>query len=315
MSLWLIAAGVALVPVVFGGRVSAQLAAAQWTRRCPKAALVLWQAIGLAGGLGAVGVGLVASVAPLAAVFPHGMHTLVGQVVDGHGLTGLGPAQLVALAWSLGVLAWLLAHTIRVTVKTIAEQRRQRLLVDVVADHAPDHDAHVLPTAERIAYCIPGRRARIVLSQGTLDLLNKQELLAVLGHERAHARGRHDLILLPFIALAEAFPWLAAARTARQVVPVLLEMLADDQARQVHGELPLARALVRMAIPLTGSSEAGVLALADTGVVHRLERLLRSAEDRPGWTPAVAYSIASLLLSGPVAVLVAPLLCVVIWPV
>ncbi|MEU6409192.1 M56 family metallopeptidase [Microbispora sp. NPDC046933] len=314
MSLWLLAAGVALVPVVFGGRVSARLAAAQWTRRCPRAALALWQAIGLAGGLGAVGVGLVASVAPLAAVFPHGMHTLIGQVLDGPGLTGLGPAQLVALAWSLGVLAWLIAHTVRVTVRTAAEQRRQRLLIDVVADHFPVHDAYVLPTAERVAYCVPGRRARIVLSRGTLDLLERQELLAVLGHERAHARGRHDLILLPFIALANAFPRLPAARTARQVVPVLLEMLADDQARRLHGELPLARALLRMATPRTGSSEVGVLALADTAVAHRLERLLPGADERSRWIPAVAYSAASLLLSGPTAVLIAPLLCVVIRP-
>ncbi|KAA9381418.1 M56 family metallopeptidase [Microbispora cellulosiformans] len=314
MSLWLLAAGLALTPVVFGGRASARLATARWTRRCPRAALVLWQAIGLAGGLGAVGLGLVASVAPVAAVFPHGMHTLVGRVLAGPGLTGLGPAPLVALAWSLGVLAWLLAHTVRVTVKTVAEQRRQRLLVDLVADHAADHDAYILPTAERIAYCVPGRRVRVVLSQGTLDLLNRQELLAVLGHERAHARGRHDLILLPFVALAEAFPWLAAARAARQAVPVLLEMLADDQARRVHGELPLARALVRMATPRTGSSAAGVRALADAGVVHRLERLLGGADERPRWIPAVAYSIAGLLLVGPLAVLVAPLLCVVIRP-
>ncbi|MGI5158770.1 hypothetical protein [Microbispora sp. CA-102843] len=92
-------------------------------------------------------------------------------------------------------------------------------------------------------------------------------------------------------------------------------MLADDQARRVHGELPLARALARMTTPRTGSSEAGVLALADTAVVHRLERLLHGADERSRWIPAVAYSIASLLLSGPVAVLIAPLLCVVIWPV
>ncbi|MGI5158769.1 M48 family metalloprotease [Microbispora sp. CA-102843] len=62
------------------------------------------------------------------------------------------------------------------------------------------------PPRNESSTCVPGRRARIVLSRGTLDLLERQELLAVLGHERAHARGRHDLILLPFIALADAFP-------------------------------------------------------------------------------------------------------------
>ncbi|MEU7990785.1 M56 family metallopeptidase [Streptosporangium canum] len=315
MILWLIVAGISLTPVVFGGPVAGRLAAARWTRRCPRAALVLWQAIGLSGGLGAVGVGLVAAVAPLAALFPHGMHTLLQQIAAGHGLSGLGPAHVAALGWSIGLIVWLSVHTIRITVKTVAEQRRQRLLVDVVADHSSLHDAYVLPSGERVAYCVPGRRARIVLSQGTLDLLGPQELQAVLGHERAHARGRHDLVLLPFMALERAFPRLPVARTARGVVPVLLEMLADDQARRAHGELTLARALVRMATPAAGPAQAGTLALADKAVVHRVERLLDQRDRRSCWAPAAAYSTAGLLLSGPLTVLVAPLLCITVWPV
>ncbi|WP_184757410.1 M48 family metalloprotease [Streptosporangium album] len=37
-----------------------------------------------------------------------------------------------------------------------------------------------------MAYCVPGRHARIVLSQGTLDLLSPRELQAVIRHERTH---------------------------------------------------------------------------------------------------------------------------------
>ncbi|SEH03235.1 Peptidase family M48 [Nonomuraea solani] len=308
---WLVAAGVALAPIAFGGRVARRLAGAAWTYRHPRAALVLWQASCLAGGLGAVGIGLVAAVAPLAAVFPHGMHALAGQIAAGQGLDGLGPPHVVALAWSVGLIVWLLVHTTGVTVKTAARQRRQRLLVDVVADHSPVHDAYVLPTRERVAYCLPGRRERVVLSQGTLDLLSLQELEAVLQHERAHARGRHDLVLLPFVALVQAFPWLPAAREARAAVPVLLEMMADDHARRAHGEILLARTLVRMATPALDDG-AATLALADAAVAERVARLLRRPE-RPRWVPAAAYSAATLLLSGPFAVLLAPLLCLTIW--
>ncbi|MFC4015848.1 M56 family metallopeptidase [Nonomuraea purpurea] len=306
MIAWLVAAGVALLPVALGDRAARRLAGAAWTHRCPRAALALWQAIGLAAGLGAVGLGLVGAVAPLAAVFPHGVHTLVRQIIGGHGLHGLGPAHLLALAWSAGLMSWLLIHTARTTAKTIGERRRQRLLVDVVADHSPAHDAYVLPVAEHVAYCVPGRRRRIVLSRGTLDLLAPQELQAVLGHERAHARGHHDLALLPFVALAHAFPWPACVRTARQAVVVLVEMIADDHARRAHGALPLARALVRMAAPEPAS---GALCLADTGVVERLQRLLTERR-APRWVPAAAYSTAGLLLGGPVAVLIAPLVCI-----
>lgn len=300
MIFWLLAV---LVPVAAGNHVAQRLASARWTHRCPRAALVLWQAIGLASGLGAAGIGVIAAVAPLAAAFPHGVHTLTVQIAAGHGLDGLGPAQLAALAGSTCLLAWMLAHMVRTTARTVSGQRRQRLLVDVVADHLPDHDVYVLPSARPVAYCVPGRNGRIVLSQGTLDRLTAEELDAVLRHERAHARGRHDLVLLPFVAWAHAFPWLPAARTARDAVAVLLEMIADDHARRVHGELPLARALVRMASP-----GEGAFALADKGVAQRLERLL-DRSDQTSWVPTAAYSAAGLLLSGPLVVLVAPVLC------
>ncbi|MFF0861307.1 hypothetical protein ACFYUV_06120 [Nonomuraea sp. NPDC003560] len=235
MIAWFVAAGVALPPVTLGGRVARALAGAAWSYRCPRAALALWQAIGLGAGLGAVGLGLVAAVAPLAAVFPHGMHTLLRQILSGHGLDGLGPLHLLALAWSAGLLNWLAVHTARATAKTLRERRRQRLLVDVVADHHPAYDAYVLPVA------------------------------------------------------------------------VLLETIADDHARRVHGELPLARALVRMAAG-GAAPGAATFALADAGVVERLERLL-DGRGRPRWVSAAAYSAAVLQLSGPLAVLIAPLVC------
>ncbi|MFI7146789.1 M56 family metallopeptidase [Nonomuraea sp. NPDC050022] len=309
MIAWLVAAGIALLPVALGDRAARRLAGAAWTHRCPRAALALWQAIGLAAGLGAVGLGLVGAVAPLAAVFPHGAHTLVSQIVSGHGLDGLGPVHLLALAWSAGLMGWLVIHTVRVATKTIRERGRQRLLVDVVADHSPAHDVYVLPVAEHVAYCVPGRDRRIVLSRGTLELLSPKELQAVLGHERAHARGHHDLALLPFAALAHAFPWLTSAQTARQAVAVLVEMIADDHACRAHGALPLARALVRMATTSASGPGLATLSLADAGVVERLQRLL-GERAQPRWVPAAAYSTAGLLLSGPVTVLVAPLVCI-----
>ncbi|MFC7641248.1 hypothetical protein ACFQX6_09860 [Streptosporangium lutulentum] len=48
MIVWLVAAAAALVPLLLGGQAAERLAGADWTRRCPRAALVMWQAIGLA---------------------------------------------------------------------------------------------------------------------------------------------------------------------------------------------------------------------------------------------------------------------------
>ncbi|GAA4556978.1 M56 family metallopeptidase [Planotetraspora kaengkrachanensis] len=314
MTLWLAAAGVALVPVLLGGEVAARLDSARWTRRHPRAALVSWQAMGLAAGLGAVGIGLVAAVGPLAAIFPHGMHVLARQLLDGNGLHGLGPGHMAALAWSAGLIVWLVAHTIRMTAKVVREQRRLRLMVDVVGEHSAELDAYVLPDSRPVAYCVPGRRARVVLSQGTLDLLDERQLGAVLAHERAHARGHHDLVLLPFLAFARAFPWLPAAKIARRAVPLLLEMLADDRAKRRHGEAILAETLVRMATAISGQVTAGAPALAEVGALDRVERLLRRHPHGARWAPLVVYPAAGMLVSGPLAVLMAPLLCLTVWP-
>lgn len=138
-----------------------------------------------------------------------------------------------------------------------------------------------------------------------LDLLTPEELRAVVAHERAHARGRHDLVLLPFVALRAAVPWVRAVRTAREAVPVLLEMLADDRARRVHGDLTLARALVGMAAPSPGAG----FALAEQGIVQRVERLVSGGERPATWVAGTAYACAGILLSGPLAVLIAPIVC------
>lgn len=61
------------------------------------------------------------------------------------------------------------------------------------------------------AYCLPGVRPLIVVSRGVIDALSRAELCAVVSHEKAHARGRHDLVIQPFRAWRQTFPFLAAA--------------------------------------------------------------------------------------------------------
>ncbi|WP_329430285.1 M56 family metallopeptidase [Streptosporangium sp. NBC_01495] len=308
MTAWTLAAGIALLPLLLGGQVTVRLASAAWTSRRPRAALVLWQAIGLSAGLGAFGLGLIAAVAPLAAAFPHGAHVLGDQIVDGRGLSGLGWGHVAALLWSLSLPAWLLAHTARTLTRAAAGQRRQRLLIDLVADLDRGYGAYVLPEARPVAYCVPGRQTRVVVSRGTLERLSPRHVHAVLAHERAHARGHHDLVLLPFAALAQAFPILSAPRTAMRAVSVLLEMLADDQARRHHGDLVLAQAIVQMITP--GEQQpAHTLALTQLDVAQRLQRLLTDAATPGRGTAIAAYSAAAGLLSGPLTVLVAPIIC------
>ena len=217
------------------------LARSTWTWRAPRVAIVCWQAVGLALGLSAMGLPMALGLA--AYDRPTGS-ALVALATDlGHGTlpVGMGAVHLGLIGVGIGIGAMLLTTTVRSVHAAVRAQRRHRELLCLVARQDPTvPGALVLDHPSAAAYCLPGVKPRVVVSAGTLDLLDRAELDAVLAHERAHAQERHDLVLLPFTALCRALPWLRWVREAHERVALLVEMRADDKAREVHAEAPLA---------------------------------------------------------------------------
>lgn len=132
--------------------------------------------------------------------------------------------------------------------------------------------AVVLDAPERAAYCIAGRPATIVVTQGALDVLDGQQLDAVLAHERAHLAGRHHLLVAGSRALAAAMPSIRLFPAAATEIARLVEMRADDAAARRHGGGTVIGALLALsggpALPLSALGATAV------GVVERVERLL-----------------------------------------
>lgn len=308
-----VALGLAVLAAVLAGPVPARLARATWPHRAPRAAVLLWQVIGLTATLSAVGAGLGAAVAPLATTVTHGVHRLLAQLVTGQVPPGIGWPQYLALLWAVGVTGFLAWRCGRAIAETLRKRRQHRNIVDVVTEPADDlgPDIGLIRHDAPAAYCVPGRPSRIVVSTGAIQLLDDAELRAVLAHERAHARARHDLAVLPFTALAHAVPRLAAARHARDATRLLVEMLADDTARRVHGDRVLARALLRFAThqhPVPG----GALGAGGDTVLVRIQRLVASTPSIPVWQQGLVYLAAGCLLLTPVAVAFSPVLSALI---
>ncbi|MFD2079786.1 Peptidase family M48 [Actinopolymorpha cephalotaxi] len=269
-----------MTPVVLGALallltwpVPELLGRARWPSLVPRAALVLWQALALAAVLAALGAGLSLGTDVL-------LHP--GQ---GAARTGL---QLAVTALTVVVAVRLAWATVQVAVRTRARRRHHRMVVDLVGtpgerlgDPARLHDeesgVRVLAESTPFAYCLPGVRcSRVVVSSGALDQLAPEELEAVLAHERAHLRARHDLVLEAFTALRQAFPRWVRSRTAFDRAHLLVEMLADDAARRRVGAPPVARALVTLAS--TPAAPAGGLAAGGTGTLARIRRLAQPGE-------------------------------------
>ena len=194
----------------------------------------------------------------------------------------------------------------------VRARQRQRILLSLLAHGDPKvPGALVVDHPAAAAYCLPGLRSAIVVSAGTLELLDAAELAAVLAHERAHLRERHDLVLLPFAALLRAFRWAPIARQAQRAVALLVEMHADDRALRHRPARELATALLRVGAAGGGVVPSGALAALDSAaefdVTARVVRILRPAPGLcagarvlAGLAAASAVGVPALLLILPV---------------
>jgi hypothetical protein len=272
-----------------------------WTWRTPRVAILCWQAVGLAAGLSAVGLPIAIGLAAYDRGTGSALLALTNDLWHSTLPAGVGPVHLGLVGVGFGVGAVLLTTTVRSIHGTVRAQRRHRDLLALVARRDPTvPGALVLDHPSAAAYCLPGVKPRVVVSAGTLSLLDRAELEAVLTHERAHAEERHDLVLLPFTALCRALPWLRWVHEAHERVSLLVEMRADDKARELHAEAPLAGALRRFAAAENRITPAGTLGLGDRDLDVRVQRLM--VAERPArLIGATALTVTTTVASLPIS--------------
>ncbi len=298
-----------LLAVLLIGPAPALLARASWPLRAPRAAMVLWQAIALAAVLSAFSAGI-AIATRLLMPGPDGRPT--ASIVGAAGRLGwpLWTAYIAAFALTVLVGVRLVVAVLRVAVGNRRRRAHHRMVVDLVGvGHGAalaqpcsrTRDLRVLEVAEPLAYCLPGVRSRVVVSEGTLNNLTSDEVAAILTHERAHLRARHDLVLEAFTAVHAAFPRLVRSSNALGAVQLLVELLADDAAVRAAGRTPLARALVACA---AGRAPSGALAAGGPSTVVRVRRL--SGRGNSPTLSAAAYLAAAAVLVVPTVALAMP---------
>ncbi|WP_309111163.1 M56 family metallopeptidase [Saccharothrix sp.] len=272
------------VTLVLCGCLAGPLAGARWVWRSPRTGILLWQMLACTWVLSIVGLLLAVGLARFPGSIPAGLVALARDPAH----WGVVPV-VVGLAlggWLVGAVVWSWLAVARV-------RRRHRDVLALVARRDRDvPGAVVVDSPLPIAYCLPGT---VVVSSGAVRALTRDELLAVLAHEHAHGRERHDLVLLPFTALRRLVP-----RRITAAVALLVEMRADDNARREHGAAPLASALRRFR---DAPPPAGALGVAGD-IDVRLERLA-------GTVPLTAFARWSALVGG--LVLVTTPISFVLW--
>ncbi|GLU47399.1 M56 family metallopeptidase [Nocardiopsis ansamitocini] len=259
---------------------------AQWPARGPYVAIIAWQALGLAWGISTIGALLALGLTPYERGVVGGLFALVRDAAA-HGLMlpqladpRLGALRGVAIVAAVGLTLLLFWGLVLSFVQVLRTRSRHRHLLELVGRDDPDvPGARVLDHPAAAAYCLPGvLNPQVVISAGALAMLDRKELAAVLAHEHAHLRQRHDLVLLPFSSLKRAFPRVRFMATCYNSVALLIEMCADDQARRAHSPRELATALVRFGTAGNPTVPAGAMAVVPNPdqpeVLTRVSRLL-----------------------------------------
>lgn len=282
------------------------LARASWPARSPAVALVLWQAIAIAGGLSMIGALLTFGLAPFG---PDLLSATVNLVTGG--VNRIESANALALCGAALLTMHLLLNLVLTIVRSERQRRRHAQLLMLLSSPMPSGGtSRLLESPAPLAYCLPGAVSSVtVVSEGLVELLDDAEMRAVIEHESAHVVQRHDVVLVAFRAWYASLPWFPIAFRAQREVGMLVEMLADDRARRVTDDAVLARAIVLVAagedrppaepgVPGWGGAASGA-ELAGRITRLGLEPLPRAVE-----TLIVAAAVA--LLAVPTVLLLAP---------
>ncbi len=298
-----------IVALLLSGPVPAVLARATWPMRAPRAAIVLWQAVALAAVLSAFSAGI-AIASRLFVPGPDGRPTATfTSEIEVLGWP-LWIVYVIVFAITLLIGARLMVAVVQVAIATRRRRAHHRMMVDLLdTSHGTVPPAvctgasglRILDVEQPLAYCLPGVRSRVVVSEGTLSTLSDSEIAAILTHERAHLRARHDLVLEMFTAVHAAFPRFVRSASALDAVRLLIEMLADDAAVRAAGPTPLARALVACA---SGRTPSGALAAGGPTTLLRVRRLGGEPNSIP--LAVTAYLTATAVLVVPTIALAVP---------
>lgn len=239
------ATALGLVAIVLAWPVPVLLPGATWAYRRPTVGLLVWQLVALVGGTSMIGSLVLLGAATFATDLPDAAAGMWKFVTDNELPEGSSVWSLLFLSGAIFLTAHLLLNLLVTVVYAERERARHAQLITLLSEPMIDRPGtRLIDTPAPVAYCLPGALTSItVLSAGLIQLLDEEELQAVIEHERAHVRLRHDIVLILFTAWKVSLQWLPTARNASREVALLLEMQADDNALKSVARVSLARAI------------------------------------------------------------------------
>jgi Zn-dependent protease with chaperone function len=296
----IVATALLLYAACVGTLGSRVLGRAKWTARAPLLAIVTYLAAAwsVVASLGLAGLTLAVHATALGG----GLSQLIGACVlrlrDAYATPGGATVAGLGLALAGAVVARSAVMAVSHVRATRRHARQHAEAARLVGRREPSLGAVLVDHAQPAAYCVAGPHPTVILTTGALQVLQPDQLDAVLAHERAHLAYRHHHLLAIARIGRQILPFIPLARDAAVQITRLVEMHADDAATGAGDAAPLASALVVLAA--AGGPVPG-LAAAATDAVQRIQRLLRPAEP-------LSHVRRQLLRAGTAALALTPVL-------
>lgn len=276
------------------------LTRAQWPQRAPRLGLAAWIAA-TTSLLAAVLLAAILMISPgpelhtdVTGLLAAGQSALAGD------FTALMPALWCVAVITLSSLLLLAAAAGTVTSMRQASRLRREHMRELALIGRPDPETGtiIIDHPSAAAYCLGGPQRAVVITQGAQQRLSKNELTAVLAHERAHLQGHHHVFMSIVRGLRRFLPMVPLFRAAPVQVGRLLEMCADDRAAATVGSRTVATAMLTMAE--AGRVPAAALGASSADALSRIQRLVLPGEpltavDRGG----IVASIIAVLAAPP----------------
>lgn len=225
-----------------------------------------------------------------------------GSLLKALGFDSVTPLLSALVAYTFGCSLWIWARQVylsRRTYRKLLASRHDGSTEELNARFSADKpDLLVVTCAEPIALTLGLLRPKIILSTGMLQLLDRQELEAVVYHELYHRHHRDPLKTFLLHLACSVMRYIPILRWCYQHYKITREILADREAIRVMGSpASLASALLKLVRKRerTASMEFAYVSFADTSINYRIRQILD-----PRGMPALGLPVKLTIVSLPV---------------
>lgn len=208
-----------------------------------------------------------------------------GLFIAGHLLNGVVMLTFIHLIW-LVVKQLIGVHT---AVNKLQKLGNHQLSLSMYERYDSTASSMLIVSRqEPLAMTIGFWRPRIVLSTGLLQLLDEEELEAVVQHERFHLSNRDPLRLMLLYVSASVFWYIPILRSGLEQYRLSREVLADQYAiSRLESPLGLGSALLKLIKKKqdsNGQYSFVYASFAEHSINYRIEKIVNPSAAVPAWS-------------------------------